>query len=232
MATEHITLSGKRLTTPRAAALAGIMFSVLFTSSVLLIRNSMPTEGIDQAAWLESGAKQVKLALFLLPFAGICFLWFIGVVRDRLGSFEDQFFSTVFYSSAILFLAMVFAAAAVTGAFALSLSQSPETSVEGIFMYSRLLISQLFTIYAMRMAGVFVASLGTIWFRTGLMPRWLSFLTFVFALALTLTMSVNLWVAIVFPTWVLVISIYILYLNLAARPPAGKDGMTIAPAEN
>jgi hypothetical protein len=27
----------------------------------------------------------VSLALGLLPFAGIAFLWFIGVVRDRLG---------------------------------------------------------------------------------------------------------------------------------------------------
>jgi len=44
-----------------------------------------------------------------LPFAGIAFLWFIGVLRDRLGELEDRFFATVFLGSGLLFLAMLFA---------------------------------------------------------------------------------------------------------------------------
>ena len=55
------------------------------------------------------------LALNLVPFAGIAFLWFIGVVRDRLGMYEDRFFATIFFGSGILFLAMFFAAATVLG---------------------------------------------------------------------------------------------------------------------
>jgi len=43
-------------------------------------------------------------------------LWFIGVLRDRLGEREDKFFATVFFGSGLLFLAMLFAAAAVAGA--------------------------------------------------------------------------------------------------------------------
>ena len=50
-----------------------------------------------------------------MPFAGIAFLWFIGVVRDRLGRLEDQFFSTVFFGSGLLFLAMVFVSMAIAG---------------------------------------------------------------------------------------------------------------------
>lgn len=216
------------MTTPRAAAFAGILFSILFTSSVLLIRNSLPLDTFDKSSWITSGERQVKLALFMLPFAGISFLWFVGVVRDRLGAFEDQFFSTIFYSSAVLFLAMVFAAAAVTGGVAATYSFSSEVTIANeIFNFGRLLISQLFTIYAMRMAGVFVASLGTIWFRTGVMPRWLSFITFLFALGLILTTTLNLWMAIVFPTWVLLVSLYILYLNLRSQAPTAKDGLTI-----
>ena len=49
----------------------------------------------------------------LMPFAGIAFLWFIGVVRDGFGSFEDKFFSTVFIGSGLLFLAMMFVSSAV-----------------------------------------------------------------------------------------------------------------------
>jgi hypothetical protein len=55
------------------------------------------------------------LALYLVPFAGIAFLWFIGVLRDRLGELEDRFFATVFFGSGLLFLAMLFASAAVAG---------------------------------------------------------------------------------------------------------------------
>ena len=50
-----------------------------------------------------------------MPFAGIAFLWFIGVLRDRLGELEDRFFATVFFGSGLLFLAMLFASAAVAG---------------------------------------------------------------------------------------------------------------------
>ena len=55
------------------------------------------------------------LALNLVPFAGIAFLWFMGVVRDRLGSNEDRFFATVFLGSGLLFLAMLFTSAAIAG---------------------------------------------------------------------------------------------------------------------
>jgi hypothetical protein len=63
----------------------GNTLTVLFTSSYVLIRLSIPANPADAGAWLEERAGTVSLALSLLPFAGIAFLWFIGVVRDRLG---------------------------------------------------------------------------------------------------------------------------------------------------
>jgi hypothetical protein len=74
-----------RLTTPRAAALAGIVFSILYITSLVLIYRTIPTDPQEAGAWLESDRGTVDLALYLLPFAGIAFLWFIGVLRDRLG---------------------------------------------------------------------------------------------------------------------------------------------------
>jgi len=50
-----------------------------------------------------------------VPFAGIAFLSFIGILRDRLGQLEDRFFTTVFLGSGLLFAAMRFASGAVTG---------------------------------------------------------------------------------------------------------------------
>ncbi len=97
-----------RLTTPRAAAIAGILFSILLIASLVLVRISVPANPQDVGTWLSVGWRNIKLALNLLPFAGIAFLWFIGVVRDRLGQQEDRFFATVFLGSGLLYLAMLF----------------------------------------------------------------------------------------------------------------------------
>ena len=93
-------LEFKRLTTPRAAAVAGILFALLFGASLILFRSAIPEDVSAGITWVEQGASRIKLALGLMPFAGIAFLWFVGVVRDRLGVYEDQFFSTVFFQNA------------------------------------------------------------------------------------------------------------------------------------
>ena len=58
------------------------------------------------AIWLtdSSGRNAVRLALNLVLFAGIAFLWFMGLLRNRVGTLEDQFFATVFLGSGLLFL--------------------------------------------------------------------------------------------------------------------------------
>src|SRR5258705_3884566 len=113
---ESNALARSRLNTPKAAAIAGIVFSVLLITMLWLLRRSVPSDPMDSGAWIASNSTTVSLALNLVPFAGVAFLWFIGVLRDRLGLMEDRFFATVFLGSALLFLAMLFAAAAIAGA--------------------------------------------------------------------------------------------------------------------
>ena len=114
------------LRTPKAAAIAGIVFSVLLITVFWLLRTSIPADPQEPGSWLRSNSSFVALALNLLPFAGIAFLWFIGVLRDRLGDLEDRFFSTVFFGSALLFLAMLFTAAALVGAILIAFATQPE----------------------------------------------------------------------------------------------------------
>src|SRR6185437_7361762 len=94
-------LTNTRLRTPRAAAIAGILFSLLITLVLVLILISTPSDPAASGVWLSNPARRgtVALALNLVPFAGITFLWFIGVVRDRLGHLEDRFFASVFLGS-------------------------------------------------------------------------------------------------------------------------------------
>jgi len=214
-----VHLSGKRLRTPRAAALAGIIFALLLSTSYILIRLAIPSNPVDGGIWLEERAGSVSFALSLVPFAGIAFLWFMGVIRDRLGYLEDQFFSTVFYGSGILFLAMTFISAALAGAILSSYAIEPGIMIEsGIYTYARQVMYRVLNIFGIRMAGVFMLSLATIWIRTGIVNRYLAYLTYIFATVLLLVLSLSLWIILVFPVWVFVISVYILVLNLRMRP--------------
>ena len=105
--------SPRPLTTPRAAALAGVVFALLFGAVLILIRTKMPEGNADSSEWLNSRGSGIEIAKTLMPFAGISFLWFIGVVRDGLGRYEDKFFASVFICSGVLFLAMMFVSTAV-----------------------------------------------------------------------------------------------------------------------
>jgi hypothetical protein len=72
-------ITGARLRTPRAAAVAGILFSVLLIAIILLLRISIPTNPLDAGSWLTASSGPVALALNLVPIAGVSFLWFISV---------------------------------------------------------------------------------------------------------------------------------------------------------
>ena len=161
------------------------------------------------------------LALNLVPFAGIAFLWFIGVVRDRLGAYEDRFFATVFLGSGLLFLAMFFAAAAVAGATLIALKAAPNPMVEsGTYGFGRAIAAQIMNVYALKMAGVFMISTATVGMRTRILPRWIALLGYALALSLLVSSQFADWLGLAFPMWVFILSTYILIENLRA-PSAG-----------
>lgn len=212
---QPVIIPRARLTTPRAAAIAGILFSVLLLASLVLVRVSVPPDPQDAGAWLSDSWKAVNLALNLVPFAGIAFLWFIGVVRDRIGEYEDRLFATVFLGSGLLFLAMLFTSAAVAGGIISMYGTTPAMLIEsGMYAFGRTLTYELMTVYTMKMAGVFMITTCTLSLRLGIFPRWMAFLGIVLALFLLLSIGFFDWAPVVFPLWILLISVYILLANL------------------
>jgi hypothetical protein len=108
-------------------------------------------------------SKAISLALNLLPFSGIAFLWFIGVLRDRLGELEDRFFATVFLGSGLLFVAMMFTSAAVAGGIITILGPESASLIQsGSYALGRAETYQAFNIYAVKMAGVFMMATCTL----------------------------------------------------------------------
>jgi MFS family permease len=219
---ENGALSVARLKTPKAAAIAGIAFSALLFTIIWLLWRSVPSDPLDPGAWLATDSKTVALALNLVPFAGVAFLWFIGVLRDRLGQQEDRFFATVFFGSALLFLAMLFAAAAITGAIILVASSADpnELTNSATFRYARATGYIFMNVYAIKMAGVFMISTSTVVIYTRIAPRWIAILGYVLACILLVgSYYINL-SFFVLPLWVFLVSIHILLDNLRRQQKA------------
>jgi hypothetical protein len=201
--------------TPKSAAVAGIIFSLLMFMIFGLLRRSIPTDPLESGAWL-ANTKTIALALNLVPFAGVAFLWFIGVLRDRLGQQEDRFFATVFLGSALLFLVMLFAAAAVIGAVMLLASKAEPNELisSNIFHYARAAAYILNTVYASKMAAVFMISTSTVVIYTGIAPRWIAIIGYLLALVLLIGSYYIGWSFVILPAWVFLLSVHILIDNL------------------
>ena len=221
---ENGSLTHAQLKTPKAAAIAGIAFSLLLLLILWLLRTSIPADPLEPGAWLATNTRAVTVALNLVPFAGIAFLWFIGVLRDRLAQLEDRFFATVFFGSGLLFLAMLFAAAAVIGAVVLvaSISAPDELMNSATFRFARAASYIIMNVYALKMAAVFMISTSTVVIRTGIAPRWIAYLGFLLALLLLMGSFFVSWSFAVLPFWVFLISVYILIDNL--RGGSKADG--------
>jgi hypothetical protein len=155
----------------------------------------------------------IVLALELVPFEGIAFLWFIGVIRDRIGQREDRFFATVFLGSGLLFIALLFVASAVTAAFLGELA-ARNGSPKDVSGFGRRVGAVVLHTYAMRMAAVFTISTATIGLRTRFIPRWLAFSGYAIALVLLLAAGITPWVELIFPAWILLLSLDTLIRSL------------------
>ena len=204
----------RRLRTPRVAAIAGVIFGLLMIVTFTIINLNIPAVDEDTGAWLETSAGPVTIALALIPFAGIAFLWFMGVLRDRIGLLEDQFFSTLFLGSGLLYLGLVLTGAAMAGGLMTAYVLEPSIMIEGdVYIFARAVMYRINNVYSIRMAGMFMFVLATIWVRTGVMPRLLGLITYAVAILLLVSISFFPWMVGIFPAWVLLISVYILVLN-------------------
>ena len=221
------SITGTTLRTPRAAAVAGIAFSLLLGLALVLLTISVPSNSATPGAWLTNSSRRtaVAVALNLVPFAGIAFLWFMGVVRDRIGQREDRFFASVFLGSGLLFVAMLFAAAAFAGGLAADIAvRSAAAPGPATLAVGRQVTGLLLRVYALRMAAVFTMSTATITLRTQVVPRWIGLTGYGAAAVLLVSVGLTPWVALLFPAWILLLSIDILRTGL--RGPRGTAGTT------
>ena len=156
--------------------------------------------------------------LYLAPFAGIMFLWFVAVIRDQIGEREDRFFATVFFGSGLLFVALLFTTAAVvsTPTTLVEFLDGAQPSDDEMALLRALGYTLLFA-FATRAAAVFMIATATIGIRSGVFPRWFALIGYLLGIVLLVAVSFADWFILVLPAWVAVVSLFILRRERARR---------------
>ena len=230
MAEKTEQLVRRELRSPRSAAIAGIVYSLLMTTGMILAYRIVRAKP-DYVArdWLETWSGTASLALSAVPFAGIAFLWFTGVIRDRLGDHEDRFFAPLPLGSGIMSVLLLFIWAAIFGAMIRTTTLAAAGLLDdGIYIFGFALMDEIIGNYALRMAGVYMTAIATLWTRTGVMPRWLTIVTYILALGFLVAAGWIREARFIFPAWVFVVSVYILVLNYRrTHDQEGKDGLSV-----
>ena len=193
---------------------------MLMSTTLIVVRLAVPYNEAESGAWMADPYKRsaVRFASQLAPFAGIAFLWFIGVVRNRLGALEDRFFASVFLGSGLLFVASLYAAAAFAEVLVESMANGHINSTNSeTYDLARRLARAFLNVFGIKMAGVFMMSTSVIVLRTGILPRWLAFSGFACAAVLLVIITSWPWIALLFPLWMLVVSACILVAEFHPR---------------
>ena len=211
--------------TPRAAAIAGIVFALLFAAVVVAFRLAVPASPSAAGSWLTNSSQRnaVHTALNLVPFCGVAFLWFMGVVRSQIGDAEDKFFSTIYLGSGLLFVAMLFVVAAVGGGLLSEAGRHRGAVPLDVWDFARPTTYSLVTNFGIRMAGVFIISTSAIGLRVGLIAhRWFARVGFLVGLFLVLVASSIPWIELLFPAWVLYLSVDLLVRTFTSQDSAAN----------
>jgi len=215
-----------QLHTPRAAATAGIIYSLLMLTVFVMTRDFTEINPDTLTTdWVDTSADTASFAITLVSIAGLAFLWFTGVMRDRLGDQEDRFFATIFLSSGIILVLLYFIWAAILSAMLRTEVSITAKVPSHLYIFAFTLMNEIGGNYALRVASIYMFSICTLWTKTGLMPRWLTILTYILAFGFLLTAQSIREAQYIFPAWVLLVSLYILYLNYLGKRqlPSNQD---------
>ncbi|HET9080523.1 MAG TPA: hypothetical protein VFO01_08405 [Trebonia sp.] len=197
-----------------AAVFSGVAFAVLFTLGLVLV-NQVPRLGSPDSTYTAfyttgSGGVLVTAGLYLVPFAGIAFLWFMVAFRALLDRPADPT-QGLQLASGVAFVCMLFAGTAAAGAVALMLHftsvPAPPVSVDRVL--SAIGYGLVF-VYGVRVAGMFTITTTTLARRAGLIPRWFAVLSYLMAAFLLVTTTTQPATLLVYPAWVLLMSVALL----------------------
>lgn len=201
----------------RFTSIAGVTYSILFLVSYLIMLRAPGPDSSDseyQAFYSSSDRQSVNfVALYLLPFAGIAFLWFIVTVRSwiqmRAVKPINLLFSNVQFVSGVVFLTLLFSSAAALSIGAVAFDMASNGGSTELAREFPLFGSSLFFIFATRMGAMFVFTTTKVCGDAGIIPHWFTIVGIVVGVVMLLTSSFDRWMIVVFPLWVLMLCLLV-----------------------
>jgi hypothetical protein len=208
------------------AGVSGVVFALLFIVGLALVHQApgLSAPDSDYLTFYTAGSRDVLVALglYIVPFAGIAGLWHMIATRTLLQVLRPGAWSEIPYwlqlAAGVLFVGTLFTGAAAVGAVALltQLSPAPLPSPDVARALSAVGYAMVF-VYGTRAAGMYMITTTGLAFAAGLLPRWLAALSYAIAAFLLVSVTYHPGILLVFPAWVLTVSI----LVLVRRPTEG-----------
>jgi hypothetical protein len=213
------------------SALSGIVFAGLFVAALVLVRQAPGIAAPDRVYadfyTVGKGNVLVTAGLYVVPFAGITYLWHMSATRTLIESLPGSSAELPRWlqlASGVLFVCMLFAGTAAVGAVALLtvFSSTPLPSPEVARTLTAAGYGMVF-VFGVRAAGMYMITTTTLARRHGLLPRWVAVVGYLGATFLLVSTTFHPATLLVFPGWVLLLSVVLLYV-------AGRPHPTAVPA--
>ncbi|MFZ4519259.1 MAG: hypothetical protein ACOYOP_12775 [Microthrixaceae bacterium] len=219
-----------RLASIEAAAVAGIVCAAGWSLSLrgLLATPDLgatdreitrfysdPSNGTAALVWVQ-----------VLVLSTIAFLWFVGVVRGRVGDREPKLFGTVFLGSAVLLAGLMFLGATLLAAPGVLVALTDTAPDPGAVSLLRAAAAVVLSVFLPRVATLVMFSTASLGRVTGGLPRWLVWVTFAIGLFELVNVTVSTPTVFLVPAWIALVSVVLL-----VRHPADAFALGTPPAE-
>jgi len=214
----------QRATSIEVAAIAGIVCAVGWSLS---LRGLLASPGLgatrDQitAYYSHGSSPSVSVLLALMVAATIAFLWFVGVVRNRLGVRETRLVGTVFLGGSVLFTGLVVVGASALAAPSILVDVSGQAPDPGATALLRALAAVVLAVFAPRVATLVMFSTAALSRQAGVLPHWLIVVTYVVGVTEFVNVTIATPTLYVFPAWIALVSIVVL-----VRRPDASTGIS------
>jgi hypothetical protein len=193
-------------------AAVGLVHSILLIAGALLLKARTPGIGASDEeliAFYQDPDKRtvvVVAGLYIIPFAGIAFIWFFVTLRMWISASAPRvnvLLSNVQLVSGIIYTTLVLAAGGAMSVMAVTIEWSDKPVDPLLARQFPQFGASLLLVFAMRMAAMFVLTTTNLGRASGILPRWFVVVGVLIAVILLLTASLNSWLVLAFPAWIL-----------------------------
>lgn len=219
-----------RLASVEAAAVAGIVCGVSWALSLAGLL-SAPGIGATEREVAEhygepGNATAALVWSQVLVLATIAFLWFVGVVRGRVGDREPKLFGTVFLGASVLLAGLLFSGGALLAAPAVLVAVGDTAPDPGSTALMRSAAAVVLSVFLPRVATLVMFSTATLARATGALPRWLVVITYLLGAFELVNVTVSTPTVFLVPAWIALVSVVLLVRHPTAAFELG-DGSAV-----